>query len=317
MRCEYCRSSCWVCTVTGWCSEGCALLGNIHNWSLECRDAARTGCCQLSWDPKVTLGGCFSSTEGWINFKAPNTKWEIVLPMRKALLWHKLACPEKICAVNHDELMSSCGLHVAATLASGILALNIWHLFPLCFCLSSCVWDIKVAWTRPLLCFVLWPVCQKQSLCEVFAESPASLCLVWRFWTRCFGPPGVTLSWSPAQHLVGTWDEKCDKISVSLQTVKPSWCLGRPGVLLWSALALCLFALWIFHVLLSSFGNIPVLERNRIVSQKWEGSFCASPSDQSRVWGCSGCALLIQGINLFIEDRKQQLETMGVNAFNY
>lgn len=147
--------------------------------------------------------------------------------------------------------------------------------------------------------------------------SSKSVCLVWRFWTRCFGLPGVTLSWSPAQHLVGTWDEKCDKISVSLQTVKPSWCLGRPGVLLWSALALCLFALWIFHVLLSSFGNIPALERNRVVSQKWEGSFCASPSDQSRVWGCSGCAVLIQGINLFIEDHKQQSETMGANAFNY
>lgn len=81
--------------------------------------------------------------------------------------------------------------------------------------------------------------------------------------------------------------------------LKSFWYLGRPGVLLWSALALCLFALWIFHVLLSSSGSISVLERNHVLSQefqKWEGSFCVSPLDHSRVWGCSGCAVLIQGI---------------------
>lgn len=110
-------------------------------------------------------------------------------------LWGKHCCDtnllvlKKFCAVNHDELMSSCGLHVAATLASGILALNIWHLFPLCSCLSSCVWDIKVTWTRPLLCFVLWLVCQKQSLCEVFAESPASLYV----WCGDFEPAALVL----------------------------------------------------------------------------------------------------------------------------
>lgn len=184
---------------------------SILRWSLECRDAAGTGWCPLSWDPKATLGGCFSSTERWINCKAPNTKWEIFLHMRKTLLCHKLSCLEQICVINHDGSMSSCGLH--AILASGILVLNILPLFPLCFYLSSCVWDIKVASFCPVASLsktqFVWSFCWVSS---------KSVCLVWRFWTHCFGPPGIMLNWFPAQHLVGTWDEKCNKILVPFQT---------------------------------------------------------------------------------------------------
>lgn len=124
--------------------------------------------------------------------------------------------------------------------------------------------------------------------------SSKSVCLVWRFWTHCFDPLGVMMTWSPAQDLVSTWLEECNKISVSLQTVKPSWCLGRPGVLLW----VCFGSVSVCPVNISCAALIlwlhfSVGEKPCSVSGVSETGreLCVSPLDHSRVWGCSDCAV--------------------------
>lgn len=206
--------------------------GSIHTWSLECRHAAGIGCCPLS---SVTLGDCFSSTEGWINFKAPNTKWEFFLPVKKTLLWQKLPCLEHICAVNHDGSMSSCGLH--ATLASGILALNILHLFPLCFFLYAVIYPPAFeTWKchEPDHC----PFCPVDSLCKVFVQSPASLCV----WCGDFEPTALALlgyCWIDLQHST--------LLALGMRTAIRSWCHCKlwsfPGV--WAGLGFCSGLLWL------------------------------------------------------------------------
>lgn len=146
-----------VTPTTGHCSVGMQLELGAANWAETPKSPWGVALIQ-HWDG-LTL-----------RLQTPNGK--------SFCLWHKLPCLGQICAINHDGFISSCGLH--ATLDSGILPLNILHLFPLCFYLSSCVWDIKVPWTRPFS-FGFCPVAslsKTQSLCEVFAESPASL-YVW------------------------------------------------------------------------------------------------------------------------------------------
>lgn len=209
--------------------------GSIHTWSLECRHAAGIGCCPLSSDPKVTLGACFSSTEWWINFKAPNTKWEFFLPVRKALLWQKLPCLEHICAINHDGSMSSCGLH--ATLASGILALNILHLFlyafsfMVLFILLHLRHESGMNQTTALFC----PVA---NLCKVFVLFPASLCV----WCGEFEPTALVLlgyCWIDLQHST--------LLALVMRSAIRSWCHCKlwnfPGV--WAGLEFCSGLLWL------------------------------------------------------------------------